>query len=86
MIRELSYKDARNSCPKVAFECRSSAELPPLMEIIGQGRAVKALRFGLSIKSKGFNIYTSGMPGTGRKTTVENFIRDMAKEMPVPDD
>jgi lon-related putative ATP-dependent protease len=86
MIKELSYKDARNSCPKVAFECRSSAELPPLMEIIGQGRAVKALRFGLSIKNKGFNIYTSGMPGTGRKTTVENFIRDMAKEMPVPDD
>lgn len=86
MIRELSYKDARNSCPKVAFECRSSAELPPLTEIIGQGRAVKALRFGLSIKGKGFNIYTSGMPGTGRKTTVENFIRDMAKEMPIPDD
>jgi lon-related putative ATP-dependent protease len=86
MIQELSYKDARNICPEVAFDCRSTEELPPLMEIIGQGRAVKALRFGLRIKNKGFNVYTSGMPGTGRKTTVENFIRDMAKEMPVPDD
>ncbi len=86
MIRELSYKDARDFCPEVAFDCSSTAELPLLMEIIGQDRAVKALRFGLRIKSKGFNIYTSGMPGTGRKTTVENFIRDMAKEMPVPDD
>jgi lon-related putative ATP-dependent protease len=57
-----------------------------LKEIIGQGRAVKALRFGLRIKTKGFNIYVSGMPGTGRKTTVEGFIREMAKEMPVPDD
>ena len=86
MIQELSHKDARNFCPEVAFECSSSAELPPLREIIGQGRAVKALRFGLRIKSKGFNIYTSGMPGTGRKTAVEGFIRDMAKDMPIPDD
>ncbi len=86
MIQELSYKDARNFCPEVAFECSSSEELAPLKEIIGQGRAVKALRFGLRIKSKGFNIYTSGMPGTGRKTTVEGFIRELAKDMPVPDD
>ncbi len=86
MIQELSYKDARNFCPEIAFECSSSAELAPLKEIIGQGRAVKALNFGLRIKSKGFNIYTSGMPGTGRKTTVEGFINELAKEMPVPDD
>jgi lon-related putative ATP-dependent protease len=86
MIQELSYKDARNLCSDVAFDCQSTEELPQLTEIIGQGRAVKALRFGLSIKNKGFNIFTSGMPGTGRKTTVESFIREMAKDMPVPDD
>jgi lon-related putative ATP-dependent protease len=86
VIQELSYKDARNFCPEVAFECSSTAELPPLKEIIGQGRAVNALRFGLRIKDKGFNIYTSGRSGTGRKTTVENFMHEMAKEMPVPDD
>jgi predicted ATP-dependent protease/DNA polymerase III delta prime subunit len=86
MTRELEYKDARNFCPEISFDCKSTAELSPLTEIVGQSRAVKALRFGLRIKDKGFNIFISGMPGTGRKTAAGNFIRELAKDMPVPDD
>lgn len=86
MVQELGYKDARNFCPEVAFSCKSTEELKPLTDIIGQDRAVRALKFGLRIKNKGFNIFISGMPGTGRKTAVENFIRALAKDMPVPDD
>ena len=86
MARELGYKDARNFCPELAFACKSTEELAPLSGIIGQGRAVKALQFGLRIENKGFNIFVSGMPGTGRKTAVQSFITAIAKDMPVPDD
>ncbi len=86
MIQELSQEDARRFCPEKAFKCKTTADLQQLTEIIGQERAVRALRFGLNIRNKGFNVYTSGRPGTGRRTTVERFIRDMAKKMPVPDD
>ncbi len=82
----MGYGDARNFCPELAFACKSTEELSPLSGIIGQGRAVKALQFGLRIQNKGFNIFVSGMPGTGRKTAVQSFIQAIAKDIPVPDD
>ena len=51
--------------------CTSTEELEPTEEIIGQDRAQKALRFGLEIREKGFNIYVAGMPGSGRRTAVK---------------
>ncbi|MFA5514492.1 MAG: AAA family ATPase [Sphaerochaetaceae bacterium] len=38
--------------------------------IIGQPRAMRALEMGLSISAKGYNIFVSGDPGTGRSTAI----------------
>jgi lon-related putative ATP-dependent protease len=62
--------------------CRTTAELKELDEIIGQDRALKALTFGLNIQEKGFNIYASGPPGTGKKTAVETFLEVLARTRP----
>ena len=86
MVHELSYKECRKFCPAISFDCKSTKDLTPLTEIIGQERAVRALQFGLKIKDKGFNVFVSGMPGTGRKTAIVNFIKDLAKERAVPPD
>ncbi|HZK30848.1 MAG TPA: ATP-binding protein [Methanoregula sp.] len=58
----------------------------PTEEIIGQERAQRALRFGLEIQERGFNIYVAGMPGTGRRTAVRNFLDELAKTKPKADD
>jgi lon-related putative ATP-dependent protease len=58
----------------------------PLEEIIGQERAARALRFGLGIKERGFNIYAAGFPGTGRTTAVRNFLEELARTQPAPSD
>ncbi|MEM2997102.1 MAG: Lon-like protease helical domain-containing protein, partial [Candidatus Bathyarchaeia archaeon] len=71
--------------PEGLLTC-TSAEMPPLGEIIGQEQAVRALRFGLKTRGRGFNVYVAGMPGTGRKTAISNFLEEMAKGMPVPND
>jgi predicted ATP-dependent protease len=68
------------------FDCRSTKDLTPSRNIIGQDRAMKALQFGLRIRSKGFNVYIAGMPGTGRRTAAVDFIKELAKDMPVPQD
>ena len=86
MVQELSYKDARGTLSGMEFPCESSADLLPLTEIIGQDRALRALQFGLKIESKGFNIYISGMPGTGRKTSIISYLEKVARERPIPDD
>jgi lon-related putative ATP-dependent protease len=68
------------------MRCKTTQELAPLLEIIGQERAVRALKFGLGIRDQGFNIYVAGYPGTGRKTAVKNFVEDCASVEPVPAD
>lgn len=86
MVVELSYENAKRRCTTEIKDCISTEELKPLQQIIGQDRAVKALQFGLTMKEGGFNIYVSGMSGTGRKTAIVNFLQEKAKEMPVPPD
>ncbi len=68
------------------MHCESTGELVPITEIIGQERAVRALKFGLGIKNHGFNMYVAGYPGTGRKTAVKNFVEAQAKTQHVPSD
>jgi len=68
------------------MHCESTKDLIPLSEIIGQERAVRALKVGLGIKNNGFNVYVAGNPGTGRKTAVKNFVEAQAKTQPVPPD
>ncbi len=38
--------------------------------IIGQERAVRALTMGMSIRAKGYNLIVTGLPGTGKRTTI----------------
>ncbi|MDW3139120.1 hypothetical protein, partial [Vibrio sp. 1288] len=45
--------------------CKSTKELPPIDEIVGQERAQKAVEFAMSIKEKGYNIYAIGQNGLG---------------------
>ena len=86
MIKALSLVDYRASCKPDQVECSTTETLKPSDEIIGQDRAQKALRFGLEIREKGFNIYVAGIPGTGRKTAVTRLLAELAKTKPKADD
>lgn len=86
MVNELPIEKLRRTCDPNSLQCKTTKELAPLQEIIGQERAVRALRFGLGIKDRGFNIYVAGYPGTGRTTAVKNFLEETAKNQPVPPD
>ncbi|NLF88511.1 AAA family ATPase [Candidatus Bathyarchaeota archaeon] len=86
MINKLPLEKLRNICDTDFMKCESTRDLVPLAEIIGQERAVRALRFGLGIKKDGFNVYVAGYPGTGRKTAVKAYVEAQAKTQPVPPD
>ena len=86
MIPELSLEKLRRKCDPERMGCSDSSQINTLKTIIGQERAVKALRFGLGIKEKGFNVYASGVPGTGRTTAIERFLEEIAAKEPAPYD
>ncbi|HON81952.1 MAG TPA: ATP-binding protein [Methanoregulaceae archaeon] len=85
-MRELTVEELRNRYDSKLVECKTTAELQPLSEIIGQKRAIKALDFGLNIPEKWFNVFVSGIHGTGRKTAVLKFLDELAKTKPKGND
>ena len=45
--------------------------------LIGQSTGEEALKFGLNVKSKGYNIYVAGANGSGKTSFAEKFAREM---------
>ncbi len=84
--KELSYKDLDYRCSETVFPFKSTAELGTFEGIIGQERASKAMKFGLKMKMRGYNIYMSGPTGTGKTSFARQIVNEMASTMSVPDD
>ncbi len=86
MVSELSPNKLKFTLDGKKLKYETTEKLTPLKEIIGQDRAVRALKFGLNIENNGFNIFVSGYAGTGRTTGVKNFVEELAKTKPIPSD
>ncbi len=70
----------------LAFE--TTDDLKPLKEIIGQDRGVEAFRFGVGMPKNGYNVFVTGLAGTGRMSTVRKLLEQMAEQngVGIPDD
>jgi lon-related putative ATP-dependent protease len=83
---ELSPDQLKWDCCLDFVPVSSSAEAEPCQEIIGQDRAMRAIQTGLDIKSLGYNIFITGMVGTGRTTTITQLLDQLEKGEKTPDD
>ncbi len=55
-------------------------------EIIGQDRALRALRLGLEMKQYGYNIFVNGASGTGRTTAIKLLLKEFEQHEGTLDD
>lgn len=55
-------------------------EVAPNQDIIGQEQAVGAIRLGLELRSFGYNIFITGLVGTGRMTVVRRLLGELAEQ------
>ena len=85
-IEELTVKQLRHICDPAQFEFKSTAELTPLEDVLGQDRAVRAVSFGIDIESPGYHMFALGPAGTGKSTTIHKFLDRKSQNNPVPDD
>jgi lon-related putative ATP-dependent protease len=83
---ELKGADLRCACDPDQFTFKSTAEIEPLDEVIGQERAVQAIDFGLNMKSPGYNIFVTGIEGTGKSTIVRDITEKYAEKLSTPGD
>lgn len=85
-IKKISYNKLKKECKLNSFKFQDTSELKFSNDIIGQERAVKAMEFGLKIKARGYNIYMSGMTGTGKTSYAQNIAKKISKKSRTPDD
>jgi len=68
------------------FKFKTTEELQPIEYLIGQDRALSSINFALDIKVDGYNLYVSGIPGSGRTSSIRKIVEEKAKNEKTPDD
>jgi lon-related putative ATP-dependent protease len=84
--RELKAEELRAVCDPGALPFDTTAELEPLVGMIGQDRAVGATAFGIGMRRAGFNLFALGAPRTGKTSTMRQVLTRTALEEPTPPD
>ncbi|MGC8603369.1 MAG: Lon protease family protein [Desulfomonilaceae bacterium] len=82
----LSLQDLTWVGPPEGLITGTTASIEGAEDIVGQNRAVKAIKRGLAMKSNGYNIFVSGTNGTGRTATVKKLLEEFNVGGSVPDD
>jgi lon-related putative ATP-dependent protease len=83
----LTPAELRWRCDPDLFPFEITEELGECpISIIGQPRAMDALRLGFDLRNMGYNIFVAGDVGTGRSTAVRQVMAAMEKGKKAPED
>jgi lon-related putative ATP-dependent protease len=85
-VSPLPVEALRRVCDASQFRFSTTAELEPLEDTLGQARALEAMRFGVGVRHQSYNLFAFGPPGTGKHTTVLQYLKRKAQSDPVPSD
>jgi lon-related putative ATP-dependent protease len=85
--KELPADKLRWRLDPATLPFETTEDLEPLKEIIGQKRGVEAFRFGMGMDKPGYNVFVTGMAGTGRLANVRKLLEEISqKKGAVPDE
>lgn len=82
----LAVKDLQICCDPALLEFEDTSGLEPLPGLIGQERALGAIKLAASIRHADFNLFVLGPGGTGRHSAVATLLEGEASNRPVPPD
>ena len=85
-IRPLSARKLCQACKPSQFKFKTTNDLEDLTDVIGQDRAVEAIQFGIGIQREGYNLFALGPSGTGKRTTIGQFLDLKSAAEPIPPD
>ena len=73
-------------CDPEILGFETTEEIEPLADTIGQERAISAIDLALRIEAQGFNLFVSGMPGSGRNTALGKHLDIASQSRSTPPD
>src|SRR5262249_57435995 len=76
-ITELGLEKLRWRCElsRIPFETTAQAELRE--GLVGQDRALRALKMGVELSAPGYNVFVCGLSGTSRAGTISKMIGEL---------
>jgi len=80
--RKLKIRDLNYQVDVSPTGVTKTEDIDPCCGIIGQQRAIDAIRTGLNVKSPGYNVFVTGLSGTGRSTTIKHLLEQLDHEKP----
>lgn len=83
---ELAVDQVRAFCDPAQFSFETTETVAPIEGTVGQNRALDALDFGLRVATRGYNLFVTGVPGSGRSTAILAVVERFASDRPSPDD
>lgn len=75
-----------HACDMSTLAFKTTDDLETSSDIIGQDRALEALKFGIGIKHDGYNLFVSGSTGLGKHTIVKKLLKTKVVDTPTPSD
>jgi lon-related putative ATP-dependent protease len=86
LVKELSAEETDSVVNLDTLTFRTTADLEPLNEIIGQSRALSAFEVGLGVRQTGYNIFAAGLSGANKMGTIKDSLQRRLTGLPVPSD
>jgi ATP-dependent Lon protease len=86
LYEEVPVEKLRWRCDPETLPFETTQAIQACEEIIGQERAQEAIRLGLNIHSIGYNIFVTGLTGTGRFTTIKCILEEAEIQGKIPND
>ncbi len=74
---ELKAEQLRWQCTPQLLKFKSTEDLSLCEGVIGQPRAIEAIKLGLNVKYPGYNIFITGPVGTGRTTAITKLLEEL---------
>lgn len=86
VFEEVPVEQLRWRCDPGSLSFETTEMIQPCNEIIGQERGLEAIRVGVDINSIGYNIFVTGLSGTGRFTTIKSVLEEIEVKGKIPND
>ena len=80
-IADMHYAPSTSQLPQNTSAIPASDK-----QVVGQDDALKAIKFGLQMPGRHYNLFVAGPEGSGRETALRHMLPEIAAKMPTPAD
>ncbi len=84
MLDPLASSQLYHACDSTLFSFKTTDEIEPAEQPIGQENALEAIGFATDIQQDGYNLFAMGPSGSGKYSTVMSFLKKKASTEATP--